>query len=345
VVTLRTVGTQSFGVADTVNAAFSSTQSGIVVIPGPASVFTITGLPTNTTAGAVQTFIVTAFDAFGNRARYFGSVVFSSSDSQASLPSFYTFTAADAGSHTFSAALRTAGTQSLTVTDSFSGIRGTQSVAVTPAAAASFTVGGFPTSTTAGVAHSLTVTANDAFGNVVTGYTGTVAFTSSDPIAGLPSNYTFTAADAGTHTFAATLKRAGSQYILATDTLASSIEGFETGIVVTPAAVSQFAISGPTSVTQGVGFKITVSAEDAYGNVNAGYRGTVHLSSTDATAGTQNFTFSNNDNGVHIFSYTFNALGFQTITIVDTSNSSILGTDIVDVLAKSGGGGGGGGGL
>jgi hypothetical protein len=49
--------------------------------------------------------------------------------------------------------------------------------------------------------------------------------------------------------------------------------------------------------------------------------------------------FSNNDNGVHIFSYTFNALGFQTLTIADTSNSSISGTDTVDVLPQTGGGG------
>jgi hypothetical protein len=346
VVTLKTPGTQSFGVADTVNAGFSSTQSGIVVIPAPASVFTITGLPSTTTAGVSQTFVVTAFDAFGNRAQYFGSVVFSSSDSQASLPSFCTFTAADAGSHTFSAALKTAGTQSLTVRDFFNVLpSGTQSIAVNPASAASFTVGGFPTATTAGVPNSFTVTAMDAFGNVATGYTGTVAFTSSDPIASLPPNYTFTAADAGTHTFSAALKRAGAQYILATDTLASSVVGFETGIAVTPAAVSQFAISGPTSVTQGVGFKITVTAEDAFGNLNTGYRGTVHLSSTDSTGGTQNFTFSSNDNGVHIFSYTFNALGFQTLTVTDTTNSTIPGTIVMDVLPKSGGGGGGGGGV
>jgi hypothetical protein len=345
VVTLRTPGTQSFAVADTVNAAFSSTQLGIVVVPGPASVFTITGLPTSTTAGVVQTFVVTAFDQFGNRAPYFGTVAFTSSDSQASLPSLYTFTAADAGSHAFSAALKTAGTQSLTVRDFFNLVpTGTQSVTVTPAAAASFTMGGFPSTTTAGVAHTFTLTAYDAFGNLASGYTGTVAFTSSDPIAGLPPNYTFTAADAGTHTFSAALKQAGTQFILATDTLASSVEGFETGIVVTPAAVSQFAISGPTTVTKGVGFKITVTAEDAFGNLNTSYRGTVHLSSTDSTGGTQNFTFSNNDNGVHIFSYTFNALGFQTITVVDTTNSSIVGDIVIDVLAQSGGGGGGGGG-
>jgi hypothetical protein len=199
---------------------------------------------------------------------------------------------------------------------------------------------GFPTATTAGVAHAFTVTMLDAFGNVVTGYTGTVAFSSSDPIASLPANYTFTAADAGVHTFTATLKQAGAQFILVSDTAAPNVTGFQTGLIVNPAAVSQFLISGPTSVTKGVGFKITVSAADAFGNVNPAYRGAVHLSSTDGTGGTQNFTFSNNDNGVHIFSYTFNALGFQTITIVDTTNGSILGSIVVDVLAKPAGGGG-----
>src|SRR5262249_38411315 len=161
-----------------------------------------------------------ALDAFGNRAPYFGSVVFSSSDSQASLPGFYTFTTADAGSHTFSAILRTAGAQSLSVADFFTGTpSGTQTLAVNPAAAASFTVAGFP-ATTAGVAHSVTVTAKDAFGNVASGYAGTVAFTSSDPIAGLPASYTFTAADAGVHTFSATLKRAGTQSFTVTDAAA-----------------------------------------------------------------------------------------------------------------------------
>jgi hypothetical protein len=115
-------------------------------------------------------------------------------------------------------------------------------------------------------------------------------------------------------------------------------------VSVAPGAVTHFIVSGPTSVTKGVGFKITVSAADAFGNVNPTYRGAVHLSSTDGTGGTQNFTFSNNDNGVHIFSYTFNALGFQTITITDTSNSSITGSIVLDVLAQTGGGGGGGGG-
>ena len=62
---------------------------------------------------------------------------------------------------------------------------------------------------------------------------------------------------------------------------------------------------------------------DAYGNVVTGYRGKVHLSSSDARGGTQDYTFSSSDNGVHTFSYTFNALGTQTVTATDTSSSSL----------------------
>ncbi len=345
-ITLKTAGVQSLTVADTANPGFTFT-AGLSVVPGAPSVWTFAGMPTTTSAGAAQTFTLIAQDAFGNLAtNYRGTLSFSSSDGQASLPFNYTFTAADAGRHTFTIALRTAGTQSITVADIFGfAFPGTLSgITVTPAAAATAQLTGLPTATTAGVAQPVTVTLRDAFGNVATGYTGTLAFSSSDPIAGLPANYTFTAADAGVHTFTVTLKKAGSQFITVTDTAVPTLSGSSGNVLVSPAAVSQFAISGPATVTKGVGFKITVSAEDAFGNVVPSYRGAVHLSSTDATGGTQNFTFSNNDNGVHIFSYTFNALGFQTITISDTTNSAIVGSYTVDVLAQSGGGGGGGGG-
>src|SRR5262249_55906463 len=155
----------------------------------------------------------------------------------------------------------------------------------------------------------------DATGNVLTGYTGTVHLSSSDAQAVLPADYTFTAADRGIHNFTATLKTAGTQSISIADTAHPSITT-SVSVSVAPGTVTHFIISGPTTVTQGVGFKITVSAVDDFGNVNPGYRGSVHLSSTDAQGGTQNFTFSNNDNGVHIFSYTLHPLGLQTLTIV-----------------------------
>jgi hypothetical protein len=186
---------------------------------------------------------------------------------------------------------------------------------------------------TAGVAQPITLVALDASGNVLTGYTGTVHFSSSDAKAVLPADYTFTAADGGFHTFTATLKTAGTQSISVVDTAHPSVTT-SLSVSIAPGAVTHFLISGPATVTQGVGFKVTVSAVDDFGNVNPGYRGVVHLSSTDSTGGTQNFTFSNNDHGVHIFSYTFNALGFQTLSIVDTTDSSIFGNITIDVLPK-----------
>ena len=47
------------------------------------------------------------------------------------------------------------------------------------------------------------MTAQDAYGNTVTNYAGTVHFTSSDPLAVLPADYTFAAANLGKHAFTA----------------------------------------------------------------------------------------------------------------------------------------------
>lgn len=56
-------------------------------------------------------------------------------------------------------------------------------------------------------------------------YAGTVHFTSSDPAAVLPSDYTFTSADAGSHTFSVTLNTTGIQTITAADTRSSAFKG------------------------------------------------------------------------------------------------------------------------
>src|SRR6202043_2576576 len=98
--------------------------------------------------------------------------------------------------------------------------------------ATTLSVTGYPSSTVAGVSHSFTVTALDTYGNIASGYTGTVHFTSTDGQATLPSDYTFTTGtgnDNGIHTFASgvTLKTSGSQTATATDTVTSSITGSE----------------------------------------------------------------------------------------------------------------------
>jgi hypothetical protein len=340
-VNFKTLGTQSFTVTDAASAALTGTGS-ISVSPGAAVTFAVTGFPA-TTAGVAQTLTVVAKDIAGNVATgYTGTVAFTSTDAQAGLPASYSFTAADAGVHSFTATLKTAGLQAITVVDSASGsVAGSQSgIRVTGAAVAvSFSLTGFP-ATTAGAAHTFTVTARDAFGNVAVGYAGTVTFASSDLQADLPASYTFTAADGGVHTFTAALKTAGTQALTVKDSAAPTILGSETGIAVTAGAAANFIITGPTNVTTGVGFTITVKVVDAYGNVATGYRGKVHLSTTAATAGLPgDYTFGSNDNGVHVFSVTLNTLGFQTITVTDTANGSLSSSAIVDVLAKTSGGG------
>jgi hypothetical protein len=60
---------------------------------------------------------------------------------------------------------------------------------------------------TAGTPGTITVTARDPSGNVLTGYAGTVHFSSSDGTATLPANYTFTASDAGLHIFPSVVLR------------------------------------------------------------------------------------------------------------------------------------------
>ncbi len=297
----------------------------------------VSGFPSPSTAGVSGSFTVTSLMSAGATwTTYTGTVHFTSSDPQAALPADYTFTSSDQGVHTFTVALKTAGTQSITATDTATaGVTGTDGgITVNAAAASKVIVAGFPSPITAGVAGSFTVTARDSYGNIATTYLGTVHFTSSDGNASLPANYTFTASDAGVHTFSATLKTAGTQSITATDTTTASITSTDGGITVNPAAPSKFVISAPSSVTAGVQFSLTVKVEDAYGNVVTGYTGTIHLSSSDTTATLpKNYTFTAADKGVHTFtSLVLKKKGYQKITITDTLNSSLTASVIIDVL-------------
>jgi hypothetical protein len=298
----------------------------------------VNGFPSSATAGTANTFTVTALNANGTvDPNYTGTVHFTSSDTQAGLPADYTFTAADAGVHTFSATLKTAGSQSLTATDTANGIIvGSETgITVNPAAAASLAFYyGAPSSTTAGSAFTVLVVAKDAYGNYATGYRGTVHFTSSDPKAVLPANYTFTSSDNGQQFFSITLKKAGTQSLTVKDTVTASLTGTQSGILVNAAAASKFVLAAPTSVNPGAPFNLTVTVEDAYGNVVTSYAGTVHFTSTDSSATLpKNYTFTATDKGVHTFTgLVLRKKGNQTITITDTQRSSLTGNRTVDVL-------------
>jgi hypothetical protein len=159
-------------------------------------------------------------------------VQFSSTDLQAALPANYSFTSGDAGTHVFIVTLKTAGSPNVQATDvANSALTGSATVLVNAATAVSLLVTG-PSQASAGVAFTITVTAYDAYGNVATGYLGTVQFSSTDSMAGLPANYSFSAADNGSHTFNVTLNTLGTQSITVADLVSPSISGSTSGIVV-----------------------------------------------------------------------------------------------------------------
>jgi uncharacterized repeat protein (TIGR01451 family) len=74
---------------------------------------------------------------------------------------------------------------------------------------------------------NLTVTPQSSVDNsVLSGYNNTVHFTSSDPAAVLPADYTFApGSDAGTHTFSVTSSASGSQTVTVTDTEVLAMAG------------------------------------------------------------------------------------------------------------------------
>jgi hypothetical protein len=289
-------------------------------------------------AGSSFSVTVTALDPYNNTATsYAGTVDVTSSDGQGILPSDYTFTAGDAGVHAFTSGvtLKTAGNQTVTATDTVtSSITGGATVAVNAAAASTMIVAGFPSPVSAGTAGSFTVTLTDAYGNVASGYTGTVHFTSSSAKAVLPANYTFTSADAGWHAFSAKLKSAGTQSITATDTVSKNLHGTDSTITVNPAAASKLILSAHRSVAAGAPFSLTVKVEDAYGNIVTGYLGTIHFTSSDSRATLPaNYTFTSGDNGaVTLSGLVLRMKGNQTIKVTDTQNGSIVGKTVVDVL-------------
>ncbi len=94
------------------------TQPTVNVKPASARILVVSGFPSPTTAGDIGSFTVTAKDAYGNTATdYTGKVHFTSHDNYAELPPDTSFVTTDNGIHTFSARLKTEGTQWIKATD------------------------------------------------------------------------------------------------------------------------------------------------------------------------------------------------------------------------------------
>jgi beta-lactamase superfamily II metal-dependent hydrolase len=288
------------------NTTFSMTN-----LP-PAATHLSVSAPPSVTAGVAFNVTVSALNSSNAVVPGYTGTVHFSSGSGGTLPSDYTFTGGDSGTHTFSVTLTTAGGQAIDVTDGT--ISGNTNVTVQPPPATHFSVSA-PASVRSGTAFNVTVTALDGSNATVTGYTGTIHFTSSS--AGtLPADYTFVGGDGGSHTFSVTLTGHDSQSVSVSD-------GTSNGSTNVTLTTHHFLVTAPATSTSGTPFNVTVTALDAANATVTSYTGTVHFSSTSTGTLPADYTFTGGDSGSHTFSVTLTG---HALHLIDVTDGPIMGT-------------------
>jgi hypothetical protein len=311
-----------------------------LVIPSPTTPthFAITTSATSVLAGGTVDVTLTVEDSQNNPLpNYTGTVQLSSTDVKglwngSALPGNYTFTTADAGVHTLTVTLETAGSQTITAVDqTFLGISAnTGPITVTAGPANKLivsVVGG--NNATAGNVLSIGIQAWDQYGNPASGNVMLSAGPNADPLSNFPINGKLSSN--GYSVFAGVLKTAGTYIITATSGSASAPSQ---AITIYPADASYFTLTAPTSAITGNPINVTATAYDKYGNLTPQYRGTVKLNVTQTGVSLgNNYTFTSSlgagtDNGMHTFSVILNKSGSQSISITDvvSKNPIISGT-------------------
>jgi uncharacterized repeat protein (TIGR03803 family) len=229
--TLGTAGAQTITASDAYVPVILGTSRSIATSPSGASHLVVSA-PASATAGQSLTLTVTAKDAFGNTVpTYRGLLRFTSSDAQAGLPPSQFFPAGGVG--TFTATLKTSGSQTVGVGDVYLPVMtGTSNAVAVGSNGASHLVVSAPASATAGSSFTFTVTPEDAYGNAVGSYSGLLHFSSTDGAAALPLNQFFPAG--GPATFTATFGTSGSQTLTVTDVYLPVVTGTSSLVTVSP---------------------------------------------------------------------------------------------------------------
>jgi hypothetical protein len=284
------------GYALNVNAAglVPATSSPFNVVSAAPAVLVITsGPPSSLTAGSGFGLTVDVEDAYGNLVTGYGSEVtvgLAGGPGDAALGGTLGVAAAGGVARFSDLTIDAAATGYAIQAVSGALAPGTTSAfGVTPAAPAQLVITAAPPpDLTAGETFGLTVSVEDAYGNLETGYAGDVTLGLSGGPAGSslggPSTVT---AIGGVATFSGlTLDEGGSRYALqATSTGLTSATTSD--IAVAPAAPARLVVSTqpPASITAGIGFELGVTVEDAFGNVETGFTGKLSVSLSQGPAG------------------------------------------------------------
>jgi hypothetical protein len=234
VATFGTLVINKTGAGYTLTAADGSltgaTSSAFNITPGAANHFSVVATPTTVTAGSGFLVTVTALDNLGNTDTNYNQIAtFASADPLALVPAPATPVSAGVGLAV--GALDTVGMWTVTA-NAPGGVTGPSNpVQVQANVATHLVVATTANPAITGSPVSVTVTAEDVFNNVATGYTGAVSLTSTDAAASFtPNPYPFVMGDQGIHTFSATFNTPGSQTVTARDTGNGAINGTSNAI-------------------------------------------------------------------------------------------------------------------
>jgi hypothetical protein len=351
-----TVTTDGNGVA-TAPAFTANTTAGSFVVTAsvgvlPPADFDLTNDPAATSgllityqsptvaAGAATSFEVTAVDAFGNTTpNYGGTIAFASTDGQAMLPPAYPFTVADAGQHSFNATLKTAGLQSITASDAADSsiTSGPATITVTAAGATHLVLGQQPTTTVVAAPFypAMTVLLEDPFNNVTADSSTVVTIALvNNSVHAILSGTTQVKAVNGIATFGSTaVSLAGTGFTLMAAANALPVV-VSSPFDVVPVTHFSIRVIAPSGNKAGSTFGLTVTALDSANRPVAGYRGTVHFSSTDTQADLPaDYTYTAGDNGQHTFNAVFKTAGVPMLTVSDRAKSAVKGVSAVGVSA------------
>ena len=175
-----------------------------------------------------------------------------------------------------------------------------------------------PAKALVGNSFSVTVTAQDQYGNTAVGYDGFVHFTSSDGAAVLPANATLTD---GVGTFTVTLQTPGNQTIAVNDTVSSSLAGASGSIAVEAPLTAQGVTVDTTEGTTLTGTVATFTDADPNGAVGD-YTATIVWGDGATTSGT--ITTASGGGFEVTGSYAYAEEGTQsiTVTVLDEGGST-----------------------
>ena len=215
--TFKTAASQRLDARDVASPSISG-GSAWTISPAAAASCVLDRTPGGVASGTTFAFRVSIFDAFGNRGtNYAGTIGVSSGDTAAQFPqpTVKYVPQSDAGVHTFTARLYSAGLQAVTATDTTNaGV--TCSDQTTVAAPNVHYAVSFAQDANYGAPATATITALNGLNTVIPDYAGAVQFSSGDVNAVLPANFTFDGTQNGVATVQVTFKTLGTQSFVAT---------------------------------------------------------------------------------------------------------------------------------